>query len=197
MTSVEVKELGIIVLLDSLDGNAKAEKAVSEVTAAEVNVENGLNLLLEKLDKVFQEHTIDEAYNVYSSFTSLSKREDMSINEYIIEFEHLNNKMIPNQMKLPNTVLTFKLLDGANITDQERKLALTLCSDLDFDKMKSAFKRLFTTSSNYSHSQDNIVAIKEEQAFFNKKYKKSNDKTNPLDKNGKITRCIICDSKLH
>ena len=63
--------------------------------------------------------------------------------------------------------------------------------------MKSAFKRLFTTSSNHSNIQDNIVAIKEEEAFYNKKYKKSNDKTNPLYKNGKITRCIICNSKLH
>ena len=113
------KRAGIVVLLDSLDGNAKAEKAVSELTVAELNVENGLNLLLKKLDKVFQDDNIDEVSNVYSSFTNLSKREDMSINEYIIEFEHLNNKMIPRQMKLPNKVLTFKLLDGANITNQE------------------------------------------------------------------------------
>ena len=89
------------------------------MTVAELNVENGLNLLLKKLDKVFQDDNIDEVSNVYSSFTNLSKREDMSINEYIIEFEHLNNKMIPRQMKLPNKVLTFKLLDGANITNQE------------------------------------------------------------------------------
>ena len=90
-------------------------------------------------------------------------------------------------------------MDGANITSEERKrkLALTLCSDLDFDKMKSTFKRLFTTSSNHSHYQDNIVSIKQEEAFSNKKYKKLNDTKNPLDKNGKIWRCIICDSKLH
>ena len=50
--------------------------------------------MLEKLDKVFQEETIDEAYNVYSFFVNLWKRKDMSINGYIIEFEHLNNKMI-------------------------------------------------------------------------------------------------------
>ena len=50
------------------------------MTAAELNVENGLNLLLEKLDKVFQEETIDEAYNVYSSVIDHSKREDMSLN---------------------------------------------------------------------------------------------------------------------
>ena len=71
MTSVEAKQQGIDVLLDSLDGNAKAEKDVSELTAAELNIENRLNFLLEKLDKVFQEETIDEAYNVYSFFVNL------------------------------------------------------------------------------------------------------------------------------
>ena len=35
----------------------------------------------------------------------------LSINEYIIEFEHSNNKMIQHQMKLLKRVLTFKLLD--------------------------------------------------------------------------------------
>ena len=42
MTSVEAKQQGIDVLLDSLDGNSKVEKDVSELTAAELNVENRL-----------------------------------------------------------------------------------------------------------------------------------------------------------
>ena len=67
VTNVPLNKRGIIVLLDSLEGNAKDEKAVHE-------------------------------------------------------------------MKLPNTVLTFKLLDGAKISDDERKLVLTFCSDLQFEK---------------------------------------------------------------
>ena len=79
--------------------------------------------------------------------------------------------MIQNQMILPNTVLTFKLFHGPNITSEERKLALTLCSDLDFDKMKSALERLFTTSSNHSHSQDNIIASNKNRHFPTKNTK--------------------------
>ena len=45
--------------------------------------------------------------------------------DYIIEFEHLYQKMINHEMPLPNTVLTFKLLDGAKLSEDERKLALT------------------------------------------------------------------------
>ena len=39
----------------------KSRESCLRIDKAELNVENGLNLLLEKLDKVFQEETIDEA----------------------------------------------------------------------------------------------------------------------------------------
>ena len=58
------------------------------------------------------------------------------------------------EMKLTYTVLTIKLLDGANITDGERKLALIVCSDWNFHRMKSALKRLFSKSS--SNPNDNV-----------------------------------------
>ena len=37
--------------------------------------------------------------------------------------------MIQHDMKLPDAVLTFKLLDGAQVTDDEQKLALTMSSN--------------------------------------------------------------------
>ena len=55
-----------IVLLELLEGNAKAEKTVSELTATDINNENGMKLLIEKLDKVFESDKKDEAYLVYS-----------------------------------------------------------------------------------------------------------------------------------
>ena len=65
----------------------------------------------------------------------------------MIPFGHLYRKLMGYEMKLPNAILTFTLLDGVNITDDERKLALTVCSELKFDRMKSSLKRLFSKSS--------------------------------------------------
>ena len=70
--------------------------------------------------------------------------------------------------------------------------------------MKSALKRLFSRSS--LNPYDNVKK-KQEEAFFRKRHKdfkhpKSNDKfkqvnkLNSVDKNGKISRCVICDSKI-
>ena len=41
--------------------------------------------------------------------------------DYTLEFEHLCCKMMQYYMELPDAVLTFKLLDRAQIKDDKRK----------------------------------------------------------------------------
>ena len=44
----------------------------------------------------------------------------MSMNDYILEYEHLYHRMTEHDMKLPDAVLAFKLLDGASLSQEER-----------------------------------------------------------------------------
>ena len=60
----------------------------------------------------------------------------MSMNDYILEFENLNYEMSIHNMALPDTVLAFKILEGAMINDNQQQIALTLTSDLSFKSMK-------------------------------------------------------------
>ena len=92
-TSVKKEEQAIVVLLESLDCNAKAEKAVSELTANELNTNEGMNLLITKLDNVFLSETIDEAYNTYSKIINYKRNDDENITDYVIEYEHLYKRM--------------------------------------------------------------------------------------------------------
>ena len=52
--NADVIEQGIIVFLQSLNDNKKAEKAVLYITAEMLYNNNGLNILLENLDAIFQ-----------------------------------------------------------------------------------------------------------------------------------------------
>ena len=141
--------------MDSLEENAKAEKAVSDLTDTELADDEGINTLFAKLNLVFKDETVDEANRTYSNFISFNKKDDMSMTDYILVLENLYQKMMQYEMKLPDAVLTFKLLDSADITDDEHKLALTVCIDLNFERMKSALKRLFSKSS--LNPNDNIL----------------------------------------
>ena len=70
---------------------------------------------------------------MFIKFIKFDKPEDLSMNEFISDFEHLYNKMKEHAMVLPN-VLTFKLLlDSANLSEDDRKLAPTLATDLKFE----------------------------------------------------------------
>ena len=86
---VDKKEQGIIVLLQSLSNNKKVEKTVSNLTSVELYVENGVSLLLEKLDAAFQSEDVEDAY-IFLKFSYLKRHCDISMND-IIEFENLNH----------------------------------------------------------------------------------------------------------
>ena len=75
-TSTDKKEQAIIVLLESLDNNTKAEKAVSEFNGTELNSDGGMELLTAKLDNVIQSETINEAYETYSKVINFSQQEN-------------------------------------------------------------------------------------------------------------------------
>ena len=91
----------------------------------------GMDLLIAKLDSVFQSETIDEEYETYSKFINFSWQENSNTGHYIIEFEHLYKRMRDFEIKLPDPVLAFKLIDGSNIND-ERKLALALGKEMKY-----------------------------------------------------------------
>ena len=46
VTSIPKEQQAIIVLLELLEGNAEAGKSVSELTATDVNTENGIIILI-------------------------------------------------------------------------------------------------------------------------------------------------------
>ena len=50
-------------------------------------------------------------------------------------------------MKLPDTDLAFKLLDGVDLSEQQRQMASTVASDLKFETMRSALKRIFSNET--------------------------------------------------
>ena len=66
---------------------------------------NGLNIVLEKLDAIFQSEETEDAYFTYSNFSNFKRQQNMTIHDYIIEFENLNFKMGNHNMKLPDKVL--------------------------------------------------------------------------------------------
>ena len=121
--------------------------------------------------------------------------EDKSINEYLLEFEHLNDRMIQTHLKLPDTTLYLKLLESASLSVNEEQMTLTIADDLKYDSMKLALKQISFNIPSKSESSFEMN-IKQEELLLTKK-DKIKQKFNSTNKEGQISRCAICDSKMH
>ena len=79
-------------MLQSLNEHKKTEKTVSELKVTDLNVDDGFDKLIAKLDNTFKTEKTQELYNVCVEFNKFFRTENMNINDYILEFEHFNNK---------------------------------------------------------------------------------------------------------
>ena len=57
------------------------------------------------------------------------------MNDFVIELENLNYKMDSHDMKLPEKLLAFKLLDWVSVSENQRQMCLTLASDILYNRM--------------------------------------------------------------
>ena len=78
---------------------------------------------------------IEVAYHTYSKFSTSKWQPNMSMNDFVIELENLNYKMDSHDMKLPEKLLAFKLLDWVSVSENQRQMCLTLASDITYNRM--------------------------------------------------------------
>jgi hypothetical protein len=210
MTDLEKSKQALAITL-TLTGRAK--ETALRIAAADLNKDTGVASLVRELDKVFQKEEKDLAYEAYTIFDGYHKGDNSSISDYIYEYEQRYSKCRKYKLDLPDAVLAFKLLDNADLSIQEKQLAMTACGDLNFVNMKSALKRVFgeRTTVNGSHEVGSIQ-VKQESALYTgngSKFKRFGSQkpaaqttpqpvgTNPLNKWGKRTTCVICRSVFH
>ena len=104
-TDVKPEKQGATVFL-SLKG--KSREAVLEMTAAEISTATGLDAIVAKLDTLWKEDENLEAFNAYERFEKFKRPSEMSVTEYIITFERLNNKLTATNTVLPEGISPLK-----------------------------------------------------------------------------------------
>ena len=207
VTDVAKRKQGLLVVM-ALTGRAR--QIGLQLKADELDRDNGLDVLVKKLDECYKRDDTDYAYEAYSTFEKFTRVEGMSISAYILEFEKLNDRAKNYNMVLPDAVLAYKLLENASFDEKERQMVLSACTELKYEKVKSSMRRIFG-----EHAKNDNLTIKDEPAFvtFQKlrgQYRQKNDTKpydrlknissrgkNPVGRDGRITRCNLCESTYH
>ncbi|MGL5730564.1 MAG: hypothetical protein ACRCX5_05520, partial [Bacteroidales bacterium] len=116
----------------ALSLTGRARNAALEISANDLNKDDGMKTILDKLDSVFLKEEKDRQYDAYTEFDRITREHGIPMADYIIKFESKYNKLRNFGMTLPDAVLAFKLLDTAGLDAKDKQLALTACSTLTF-----------------------------------------------------------------
>ena len=143
----------------------RARNAASQVKREDLKKENGVAILLKKLDSVF---LVDKGRRQFSAFNELhnfQRAQNADVNEFVSGFEHVYFKFTEQDMTLPDAVLAFMLLRAANLGDVERKLVMSSIGDVSYNSMKSTLKKVFCDDAPAAHSAL-VPEIKSEPVFY-------------------------------
>ena len=144
-----------------LTGKAKA--AIQDMDIAEINHEDGLDMILDILDAVFEIDENQAAYLAYQEFETFLRPAEVSLQDYAVKFESLNSKLKSHGMKLPEGVLAYRFLNSANLSKDEMDLCRATITEFKYTEMKKKVLNLF-----HDKAQQQMMnsKIKEEPVFY-------------------------------
>ena len=159
-TNISPKKQAAVVFL-TLTG--KARDAVLEMDPDELNVDNGLDLLYEKLDGLFKEDRNQATLNAYEKFERYKRQPEMNISDFRVEFDRLVQQLKSYKIELPEAVLSYRALKSANLSSENEKLVRATVADINLkDMMLQIQKVVGVEAPKAVDSPDRLVVIKQE-----------------------------------
>ena len=128
---------------------AEAQEAVLELDDTEVNSEDGVTKVLERLDLLYKKDTLIEKIEAIDAYENFSRPVEMDIKKYIIEFEKRYTKIKNYGSIVSDDLLAYRLMERANLSKSNNKL-LRATAEFKFDAMKAKLKSLFMNESSTS-----------------------------------------------
>ena len=152
LTELDVRKQGPAILL-SLEG--KAKDSVLELDIDDIAKDGGVLIIIAKLDKLYLKDKAQTAYEAYDKFEKFQRSSDMSIKDFVYEFERLHAKTTSYGSSMSSDILAYRLLKSANISNSHQQLIrATIDGDLTYDKMKCQLNRVFSDVSLSSPVED-------------------------------------------
>ena len=207
-TSLDKKKRGPALYL-SLQG--KARECIRGRTADQIGGETGVQLIITKLDAVYQEDVNMRTFVCFKTFYEYRRSSGVGMKEFIIHYELLYHKLGTFSVELPEGVQAFFLLTAANISEEYEKLARATCKEMSYKEMKATILKIFADPAAGNSHDESVPSIKCEPVFkvshrggYRGGYRgrgsyrsASNSDLNPKYPDGKIMKCFKCNSTKH
>ena len=169
-------------ILMTLEG--EAEDAVLEIEEDELCSENGVKLILAKLDNFFKKNEIIEKFEALDSFETYHRSSETSIHNFIIEFDKRLTRTRKLGTQISDDLLAYRIIKSANLNEQDEKVVKATISALTYDVVKEKLKSIFndastscTNASSSTSCSKSLSSVKTEDVFELEETEQSHEKT--------------------
>ena len=172
----EDKKLGLAIYL-SLKG--KARDAVRELKPQDLNADDGFDIVIRNLDSVYLKDETIREFCAFQEFHSYKRSSGENFSDFIVKWEHLYQKIVQFDMKLPEGVKAYFLLNAANMSAEYDKFARTTVKELNYAEMKDKVMKIFGDPL-MTDDKGGVPQIKSESDVFYSKSDQTNSKRTEL-----------------
>ena len=134
------------------DPSGIREKLFSEIDLASLNADDGVQVFKDYMDGMFKKDELMTAYETHAEFHAFERKKDQKLQDFLIEFDKLYNRSAQYDMTLSSSVLCFRLLDKARLSDSDRQLIMT---GIDYSKKDTMYEQARTALRKFKG--DNFV----------------------------------------
>ena len=138
-----------------LSFEGKACKSVLELDVKNINTDATVDNIIACLDKLYFKNKTQTAYETYEKFAMYRQPNDISISNFITEFERLLNKTEQYGSNMPSDILAYiyqkqltfpDILNSQYHEDHFMKMSwLATISEQKYEVMKTQLKKIFVT----------------------------------------------------
>lgn len=143
----------------------QAREVANQVSTVDKKRDNGLEILLDKLDETFLKEPERRKFMVYQEFEECVRKEGMPICDFMRQFDTKYFKMKEKGMELPDEVLAFRLVKNCKLTEVQRDQVMASTKPLSFKEVRATLKRMFESSAGSSNDISQGVQVKEEPLY--------------------------------
>lgn len=161
-TTLEPEKQGPAIVL-SLQG--EAQDAILELDTSEISGENGVDKIIERLNRLYKKDELTEKYNALEAFETYKRNSNTSIREFLTEFEKRYHKTKSYGTIWSDDLLAYRLLKSANLTTRDEQLVKATIGELKYETVKTKLVKIFSDISEVPTSNLNNLNIKSEPTF--------------------------------
>ena len=149
----------------SLSG--KALEAILELDDKDISSQDGVKLIVEKLNILYQKDELHEKFQDLENFESYRRASNTDIQQFLIEFDQRYHKLQRHQTTISEELLGFKLLKVANLSSHHEQLLKATITHIGYET-KAKIKSVFSNEVQTPAAFENEVKMKAEPTFLTK-----------------------------